>query len=878
MSGPGSGDPPSEGTTLAREIARRSREIRSVPDLYEEALALVCERRGWPLGRATLVRRRRSEEEDASRDLVVPTGIRYGDPADLVEGEDCFQDLFADGAPLSDRVLAEELPVWIERLGDRPDLAPVEGPGSEFTGGILAVPVMDPSGIRAILHFFDPEPRPRVETEAREAEFLGVQLGCMAEDLERDLESRRIRVRMERVVEAIQDIGAVGTDPDAVMRVTAERAQELTGATSASVSVQAEDDPDILVLKGASGNALPYLGSRTSIAETLSGHAYELGEVLVSNDAARDSRVNREVVEQTGLRALVAVPLKTDGDRPVGLLNVMSNRPHTFADGDVQLLHVLSEQMGSTLDRARAFHANERLLEDLSETAEALEETLEEREAILDASLLAIIAMDPQLRITLWSRAAEELYGWSKDEVLGKPLPVLPDFRKEEAIQHIQRVLGGISVRHLDVTHVRKDGSPVEVRLSAAPIRSAVGKSGVVAVVMDMTEIRRVEARLRQAERMESIGRLAGGIAHDFNNMLTAIRGHADLLRTGDLSKENADSVDHIVEAVKRAESVTRQLLAYSRRQYQQARPIHPSHAIREMTGLLQRILEERVVLDFDLDDGAGPVMVDPAQLDQIVMNLVLNARDAMPDGGEIRITCSQLRADDVALADLDQDAAAEFVEIAVADDGEGVPPEIRDRIFEPFFSTKIPGQGTGLGLATVYGLVHQSGGAIRLESEVDVGSTFHVYLPVVDPDASAPPEPIRNQNESAPDVLLVENVSMVERLIRRILEPRGYRVRSVGDARRALDLLRSGEVAPDVLITDASRDPGAPGVFLEKVRGVRPDLPVLVLSDEIGSSEPAPGGPESDAPRSGPPTARLLKPFSPETLVQKVGDLMEGA
>ena len=451
----------------------------------------------------------------------------------------------------------------------------------------------------------------------------------------------------------------------------------------------------------------------------------------MSNDTLNDPRVNQDVVRETGLRALISVPLMTESNRIVGLLNVMSNHPHAFDDGDEQLLQLLSEQMGSAVERARAFQANERLLEDLSDTAAALEEALEEQEAILDASLHAIIAMDSELRVTLWSRAAEELYGWSEDEVVGSPLPFLPDFRRDEAVDNIRRVLAGATLRNLDVTHRRRDGSPVEVRLSAAPARSSEGDTGVVAVIMDMTEIRQVEARLRQSERMESIGRLAGGIAHDFNNMLTAMKGNADLLLMSDLGPEDRRSVEGILEAVEKAESVTSQLLAYSRRQHLEARPTYPAHSIREMSSLLERLLGERIDLVFDLDDGAGPVLVDPAQLDQIVMNLVLNARDAMPEGGEIRIGCSHVDGQDLSLADLDREGSGPWVELLVSDEGEGVPPGIRDRIFEPFFSTKNPGQGTGLGLATVYGVVHQSGGGIRLETVVGEGSTFHVYLPV---------------------------------------------------------------------------------------------------------------------------------------------------
>lgn len=879
MNGSSGGKPLPGGTTLAHDFARRSAGVRSETELYAEALALVCDRMGWPGGRVLLVHH---GDESGGGPVVVATEIQHGSPAAAPGSEGVLPSLLTDGSPLQQRILDTGRPVWVENVSEEPELL-LDDPGSRVRpGGALAVGIPGPSGVRAILLFSDNEARPPVASEAHDVECLGIRLGWMADLLEREAASRRSRLRLEGVVAAIQAIGAAGMDPDTVMRITAERAQDLTGATSAAVMVQDENDPDLLISRGASGNALPYLGSTTSISETLSGHAFELGEVLVSNDAARDPRVDRETVEETGLRSLIAVPLKAQGERPVGLLNVMANQPFAFDEEDEQLMHLLSEQMGSALDRARAFRANERLLEDLSETTEALEEALEEREAILDASLLGIIAMDPQLRVTLWSRAAEEIYGWTEDEILGKPLPFLPDFRREDAVRHIHRVLGGVTVRHLDVTHVRKDGSPVEVRLSAAPIRSTTGKSGVAAVIMDMTEIRRVEARLRQAERMESIGRLAGGVAHDFNNMLTAIRGHADLLRMADLSGEDEESVEDIVEAVQRAESVTRQLLAYSRRQHQEARPVHPSEAIRDMTGLLQRLLEDRVSLRFELDEDAGPVLADPAQLDQIVMNLVLNARDSMPDGGEIRITCTQIGSHDILLADLEDDEEADqetdFVQIAVSDEGQGVPPEIRDRIFEPFFSTKSPGQGTGLGLATVYGLVHQSGGTIRLESEVGVGSTFHIYLPVVDPNATERPEPIGDGDAVQPEILLVENVDMVERLIRRILEPRGYRVRSVPDSHRALDLLssKSGAETPDVLITDASRVAGKPGLFLQKIRKLRPELPVLILSDEV---EPGPSPPAaSESEGSGPPwrEARLLKPFSPETLTRKVADLLD--
>ncbi|MDX1568022.1 MAG: GAF domain-containing protein, partial [Longimicrobiales bacterium] len=487
--------------TLIKELLDATRETDSVSELCSAGLELICRRKGWPAGCVSILP---SATDDPGPDPA--PGSRVDSSAGNGSGED--RSSTADPAPihrlvapegspalaadarrlsrpdgwLSRRVLAEASIVWVDDLSQDDEAgsgADGEGPPAPDGGNgrvaraAVAVPVVGRRGVRAILYLFDDDPRPVVREELREIGEVGDHLGWMLELLEREARSRKIRRRLEKGVKAIQAVAAAGMDPDRVMRVTAEQAQELTGATSAGVFVRSEEDPDLMILREASGNAAPYRGQTHSISETLSGHAFQQGDVLVSNDTLNDPRVNQDVVRETGLRALISVPLMTESNRVVGLLNVMSNHPHAFDEGDEQLLQLLSEQMGSAVERARAFQANERLLEDLSDTAAALEEALEEQEAILDASLHAIIAMDSELRVTLWSRAAEELYGWSEDEVVGSPLPFLPDFRRDQAVDNIRRVLAGATLRNLDVTHRRRDGSPVEVRLSAAPVRSS---------------------------------------------------------------------------------------------------------------------------------------------------------------------------------------------------------------------------------------------------------------------------------------------------------------------------------------------------------------------------------------------------------------------
>ena len=383
--------------------------------------------------------------------------------------------------------------------------------------------------------------------------------------------------------------------------------------------------------------------------------------------------------------------------------------------------------------------------------------------------------------------------------------------------------------------------------------------------------LRRTEEQLRHAQKMEAIGRLAGGIAHDFNNLLTAILGYSELvLATMPPDAAGRADIEEIWNAGKRAGGLTQQLLAFSRQQVLDTRVVQVNDIIANVEKLLRRVIGEDVELVVDLDAAVRPVRVDSGQIEQVLMNLAVNARDAMPGGGllslrsRLRILTEPLQVHDVALA------AGPYAYVTVSDSGTGMPPEVVARIFEPFFTTKEPGKGTGLGLSTVYGIVRQSDGAIAVVSQPGRGTEFGIYLPCAD----APLEEDRPAIETpltvlgSESVLVVDDESGIRTLVRRVLEPLGYRVLSAADGLEALDFVAEHDRPIDLLITDVVM-PGMGGrELVRRLSERRCRLPVLFLS----------GYPEAthvDTAVSNRARAFLMKPFTPAALTRKVRDLL---
>jgi signal transduction histidine kinase len=390
----------------------------------------------------------------------------------------------------------------------------------------------------------------------------------------------------------------------------------------------------------------------------------------------------------------------------------------------------------------------------------------------------------------------------------------------------------------LDLAGRRKDGTEFPVEISLSPLIEG-GGGEVFATVVDITARKTAEAQLLQAQKLESIGRLAGGIAHDFNNMLFAIRGYAEMLEE-DLAPERRDRLDPdlahanaaaITNVVERATLLTTQLLAFGRRGHVSPKVMDLSEATTALAPMLRRLIGEHVQLQLSLDDDAGRVRVDPGQLDQILVNLVVNARDAMPDGGRITIATGNVVFDEPYAQEHFDVQPGSYVMLAVSDTGTGMDRETRAHIFEPFFTTKELGKGTGLGLATIYGIVRQAGGHIWLYSEPGQGSTFKLYLPRVDPPATDQAAPEAGSPRSLGTILVVEDEPAVRDMTIQVLRRAGWNVTAVASGNEALTLVDTRAQPFDAIVSDVVM-PGMSGIDLaQRALDRHPGLRIVLLS-----------------------------------------------
>jgi two-component system cell cycle sensor histidine kinase/response regulator CckA len=650
----------------------------------------------------------------------------------------------------------------------------------------------------------------------------------------------------------------------------------------------------------------------------------------------------------------------------------------------LQVLRMFANQVTTALEFARQF--------------EALDEANEARRALINAAPVAIFDLDGEGVVRSWNSGAEEMFGWTAEEAIGSPNPIVPTAEWDRHLEVLGRVMAGVPHR-AERERLTKDGKLISVELSAAPVRDARGEvRGVVAVLVDMTEQRRteeelrrsqelhrkvldnstdiislldlegqvvftsgaveevlgrkpedvvgepfagmvhpddleqcgeliaralageqvepftvrvkhvdgswrmvegvpaaivgddgkpelllavardvterrqLEEELRQSQRIEAVGRLAGGIAHDFNNLLTAIVGYGELAiaKLGDREHVARADVEEMNRAAERAAALTHQLLAFSRRQVLKPTVLDLNASVQELNTMLSRLLGEHVELRTVLDPQVGRVKVDAGQLGQVVVNLALNGRDAMPKGGRLTIETFNAELDDEWATRHVGGRGGSYVAIAVSDTGMGMDAATRERIFEPFFTTKGPGEGTGLGLATVYGIVKQSGGYLSVYSEEGRGTTFKIYLPRVDEHVT----PVRRAAEDTAElrgvetILLVEDEQVVRSLVQEMLERSGYRVVAAESPARALELARTHNGGIDLLLTDVVM-PGMSGRDLaEMLVAERPGLRVLYASgytrDAISSQGVIDEG-----------TCFLEKPFTSAALGRAVRDVL---
>ena len=502
----------------------------------------------------------------------------------------------------------------------------------------------------------------------------------------------------------------------------------------------------------------------------------------------------------------------------------------------------------------------------------ALRESDERVRLLLDSTGEAIYGVDLQGRCTFANTACVKALGYAHaDQLRGRVMHELIHAAPPEGDVPMNDGSRPHRVDRLPAHSIeewmrRADGSRFPVECWAEPIIRHDDLVGRVITFVDITERRRIEGERRHAQKMESVGRLAGGVAHDFNNLLTVIEGYTGLALEATPPEAGVwNDLQEIRTASQRAAALTRQLLAFARKQVTEPKILDLNELLERAAGLLRPLVGANMRLDVRRTEGLGRVRADPGQIEQVIVNLVVNARDAMPAGGRITVEAGDRDLDDVYVREHIGVAPGRYVVLSVTDTGVGIPKDVRSQLFEPFFTTKEAGKGTGLGLATCYGIVKQHGGNIWCYSEVGWGTTFKVYLPradgLADPAPSLPATPVPRGTET---VLLVDDEPAIRRIASRALTSAGYAVHEASNGREALTTATTVAGKIDLLVTDLMM-PEMGGVELtRRLRAARPDLRILFTSGYSESALPAHGD------GLGPATF-LEKPYSPKGLLRQV-------
>ena len=502
-----------------------------------------------------------------------------------------------------------------------------------------------------------------------------------------------------------------------------------------------------------------------------------------------------------------------------------------------------------------------------AEAAEGLRRARNELEAILQGSPLAICSLDPDGKVTTWNRAAERVFGWTADEVIGRLLPNVSPDRQEEFRELRTRVLGGNAFADYETRRMRKDGQELDVLISTAPLHDRAGRIiGLVALYQDLTARKQLEEDLRQAQKMEAVGQLAAGVAHDFNNLLTVIISQCELIELESPAAGASDEVREILAAAARAAHLTRQLLAFSRRQVLNFQVVNLNDVVAGIGTMLQSAVGDQVRLVTRLDPDLTAVRADGNQLEQVLLNLAVNARDAMPAGGSLIIETERIVLGGEHLDPHLGSRTGPHVLLTITDTGVGMDVATQSRIFEPFFTTKAPGRGTGLGLSSAYGVVQQCGGHLSVYSEPGSGTCFRIYLPEYQGPAeqARPTEAVPLRLDRPITVLLVDDDAAVRRSVARLLEGSGLVVLDAAGAQEAIALARDTRRAIDLILSDVAMADLDGIRLLDHLHWRRPTARGLLMSGYTPEAISRLGKPALDLPL-------LVKPFSRDALLQAI-------
>ena len=625
------------------------------------------------------------------------------------------------------------------------------------------------------------------------------------------------------------------------------------------------------------------------VAEDLRLKLKRMGYDIVGTVESGDLAI-RQAFENNPDMILMDIQLKgrTDGIEAAEKIRYRQNIPIVFLTGNTDQETVqrakLSEAYGfivkpfderelhATIEMALHKHSMER-------------QQVEHRQwltTVLGSIGDAVITTDVKHRVTYLNPAAEILTGWLNEDAFNLDISVVLNLISEETKEAIdcptRQAIKENKVIWVEegLLMLSKSGKELFIEDSAAPLVNFTGEvNGAVLTFRNVTEKKELQSRLKQSQKMEAIGRLAGGIAHDFNNLLTVVLGYSDMVLDNLYPEdENYRKIEIIKQSGERAAKLTAQLLAFSRKQVLRAEILSLNSIVAEMIPILTRLIGEDIELTANLSKNLKLISVDSTQIEQILLNLIANARDAMPKGGKVIIETANVFLDENYTAHHFETAPGHYVMLSVSDNGEGISGEVKANIFEPFFTTKEVGRGTGLGLATIYGIVKQSGGNIWLYSEKNVGTTLKIYLPVVGESDLA--ETFENnftylkseQEASSKTILVVEDEQMLRELTSEILQNGGYNVITAASGSEALEICRHQEKSIDLVVTDVIM-PGMNGSeFVKYLKASRPGIKTLYMSGYTNDVIARHGILESDI-------LFIEKPFTTNLLLRKIREVL---
>jgi PAS domain S-box-containing protein len=622
-------------------------------------------------------------------------------------------------------------------------------------------------------------------------------------------------------------------------------------------------------------NLVPALSvSATMLPLSILGYVRRTGEALVLIDAAAEASYALDTyIAHQKPRSVLCLPIRRQAQQ-LGLLYLENNLTvGAFSAHTTTALGLLAAQAAISLDSARLYANLQQENAERRQAERALFESYSLLNAVVEGTPDAIYVKDHQGRYLMINSAGARLLGKTVEEVIGRDDRELfsPD-TAQAIMQHDRQVIALEEPQTLE-----------EIATAAGETRTYLTTKGVyrdrhgqviglIGMARDITELKRLEQQFRQAQKMEAVGRLAGGVAHDFNNLLTVINGNSELvfdsLRAND---PNRELLAQVVNSGERAANLTRQLLAFSRKQMLQPEVVSLNIMLGQVLKLLQRLIGEDIELILLPADTLGLTKIDQGQFEQAIINLAVNARDAMPEGGQLTIETGNIDLDEHDAEQHPEVRPGRYVLVAVSDTGQGMDEATRARIFEPFFTTKEPGKGTGLGLAMVYGFIKQSGGHIEVFSELSHGTTFKLYLPRSDegmPAATAMPKQLIVP-AGTETVLVVEDEAAVRNLLRRVLQSRGYTILEARDGQEAIEVAQQHLGPIDLLITDLVMPRMGGRELAERLAQIRPGMRTLLIS----------GYSDKMAIDHGMLQASVVfvqKPFGPIDLVRKVREVLD--